>query len=348
MNTNHLSKASLSLSTLVVLLLLTHLLLAQDLKTTSAQQTQTVSDNSSQPDLSGKKFKLNGTVIKRDANSFMVRDYTGVDILVYLLDDTRISEKKGNPFRSGKKYSTANILRGLNVDIEGRMDSLGRAYAQKVRFSDNDFRVANSIENRVMPVESRVGASEVRISQVEQNSQRISGQLEELSAVANIAKGGARAAQETADFAISAVNATNERIVALDDYFPQETTSIRFKVNSAQLSADGKRQLDDLAKKALALKGYMIEVTGFTDSTGSLEHNRELSQRRADAVVRYLAENHGIPLRRITIPFGYGETQSITDNSTASARAENRRVEVKILVNRGITQDVRANVPPRQ
>src|SRR5262249_46501354 len=96
--------------------------------------------------------------------------------------------------------------------------------------------------------------------------------------------------------------------------------------------------LDDIAKKALAAKGYVIEVTGFADSTGNTAHNRVLSQRRADAVIHYLVETQQIPLRRIVTPFGFGESNPVADNATREGRAENRRVEVKVLVNKGLNQ----------
>ena len=78
--------------------------------------------------------------------------------------------------------------------------------------------------------------------------------------------------------------------------------------------------------------------TGFADSTGNTARNRALSQRRADAVISYLVENHQIPLRRIVTPYGFGESNPVADNKTREGRAENRRVEVKVLVNKGLTQ----------
>src|SRR5258706_15403006 len=84
-------------------------------------------------------------------------------------------------------------------------------------------------------------------------------------------------------------------------------------------------------------KGYVVEVSGFADATGSVARNRALSQRRADAVIRYLVENHQIPLRRIVTPYGFGETNPVADNKTREGRTENRRVEVKVLVSKGIT-----------
>jgi OOP family OmpA-OmpF porin len=284
---------------------------------------------------SGQKMKVDGVVVRRDADTFTVRDNNGVDTVVRLTDTTSV-KSKGGFLRSGTNYGTTSILRGLNVEVEGRGDSSGQLVATKVRFSSSDLRVARTVESRVDPVESRVGTAEGRIEQVEQNSQRLSGQIDELAAVSNAARGGARAAQQTADAAVAGVNATNERISSLDDYVPQESIAINFKVNSSVLSRDAKARLDEIATKALNAKGYVIEVSGYTDATGSVEKNRILSTRRADAVVRYLAENHRIPLRRIVTPFGYGESQSVADNRTREGRAQNRRVEVKVLVSRGL------------
>jgi outer membrane protein OmpA-like peptidoglycan-associated protein len=79
-------------------------------------------------------------------------------------------------------------------------------------------------------------------------------------------------------------------------------------------------------------------VSGFASADGSTEANRRLSERRAETVIRYLVENHNIPLRRIITPYGYGEMKPIADNTTRGGRAENRRVEVQVLVSRGLTQ----------
>ena len=303
-----------------------------------AQETETTSQpSSSMAVATGQKLKIKGVVTRRDVDTFTVQDMTGNTVAVRLTDRTSV-KTKGGFFGGGTNYNVTNILRGLNLEVEGRGDASGQLIAAKVRFNESDLRVARTVESRVDPVETRVGSAEGRIEQVEQNSQRLSGQIDELAAVSNAARGGARAAQQTADAAVAGVNATNERISALDDYVPQETIAINFRSGSAVLSREAKANLDDIATKALNAKGYVIEVSGYTDSSGSVERNRRLSTQRADAVVRYLAENHRIPLRRIVTPFGYGESQSIADNRTRQGRAENRRVEVKILVNRGLQQ----------
>ena len=286
---------------------------------------------------SGEKMKIKGVVTRRDADTFVVRDMNGVDTTVRL--DERTSVKtKGGFLRSGANYGQTQILRGLNLEVEGRGNGSGELIAEKVRFNDADLRVARAVESRAAPLEDRASTTETKLSQVEQNAQRLSGQLDELAAVANTAKGGARAAQETADSAVAGVNATNDRISALDDYVPQTVLAVNFKTGSSILSADSKAKLDELATKALNSKGYVLEVSGFTDATGSVARNRALSQRRADTVIRYLIENHQIPLRRIVTPYGYGESNPIAENNSRTGRAENRRVEVKLLVNKGLMQ----------
>jgi outer membrane protein OmpA-like peptidoglycan-associated protein len=271
-----------------------------------------------------------------------MRDSAGMDVIVTLTGQTEIREKKLNPFRGSKSYSATQLLRGLNVEIEG-YGNAGNVEARTIKFSDADLRVAQALELRVNPVEGRLGHTESRLGESEQNAQRLSGQLQELREISNATRGGAKAAQDTADAAMSGVNsanrrvtAINDRISALDDFELKNNLIVNFGLGSSVLSTDAKTNLDRIAEQTKAEKGFVIEVTGFASADGSEAVNRRLSQRRADAVVRYLAENHSISLRRIVIPFGYGENRPIADNSTRDGRKQNRRVEVKILVSRGI------------
>jgi outer membrane protein OmpA-like peptidoglycan-associated protein len=285
---------------------------------------------------SGQKMKIKGVVTSRQADTFVVQDANGVSTTVTLTNTTSV-KTSGGFLRGGTNYGVTAILRGLNLEVEGRGDGTNLV-AEKIRFKEGDLRTARTVEANVTPVENRVGEAEGRIGQVEQNAQRLSGQLDELAAVSNAARGGAKAAQETADMAVAGVSATNERISALDDYQVQNNTSILFRVGSAVLSRDAKAQLDQIAQQALQAKGYVLEVSGFASADGSTEANRRLSQRRADAVIRYLVESHNIPLRRVITPFGYGELNPVADNTTRTGREENRRVEVKVLVSRGLIQ----------
>src|SRR6476619_5574502 len=284
---------------------------------------------------SGQKMKIKGVVTRRDADTFTVRDLNGVDTVVRLDNNTSV-KTHGGFLRGGTNYQQTNILRGLNVEVEGRGNGT-ELVAQKIRFNESDMRTARAVESRAAPLEERATTTESKLSEVQQNAKRSSGQIEELAAVSNAARGGAKAAQATADAAVAGVNATNERISALDDYQPQDTAAVNFKTGSAVLSTDAKTKLDDIASKAMNAKGYVLEVSGYADSRGSINLNRQLSQRRADAVIRYLVESHNIPLRRIITPFGYGELNPVAENESREGRAQNRRVEIKLLVNKGLT-----------
>src|SRR5215813_10539501 len=123
----------------------------------------------------------------------------------------------------------------------------------------------------------------------------------------------------------------------------KKTETTNFKVGTAVLLPEAKATLDSLATQAKTEKGFVLEVRGFASSDGSENMNRTLSQHRAEAVMRYLAENHNIPLRRIIIPFGYGEAMPIADNSSRDGRKQNRRCEISILVSKGLTSPVNVN-----
>ncbi len=286
--------------------------------------------------VNGQKYKIKGVVVAQDSNGFVVRDSVGVDTRV--VTTTNASIKSNSFWGSGNSYPANSIVRGLTLEAEGRGDSTGTLVANKVRFDKSDLEVAQSIDSRVNPVETRMTATE-------QNAERLSGQIDELLAISNAARGGAKAAQDSADAAIAGVNATNQRISSLDDYVVQSTATVKFTVASYKLSPEAKSELDQVAQAAMTLRGYTIEVTGFASSDGDEKKNKALSERRAQAVIDYLVQTHNVPLRRIGTSYGFGELQAVADNSTREGRAENRRVEVKLLVSRGLNQNVeiRAN-----
>jgi OOP family OmpA-OmpF porin len=301
---------------------------AQDNTSTSTPQRSAVA--------SGQKAKLSGAVVSRTDNSFVVQDdATGAQTTVVVGERTSI-KTKGGFLGGGTKYAVSNITRGLHVEVEGRGDGTNLV-ADKIRFTDTDLRTARTLEANIVPVEGRVGTAEGRIGEAEQNAQRMSGQLDELAAVSNAAAGGAVAAQEAADRAVQGVNVANDRINSLDDYTPEQSININFKLRSAALTPESKAALDQVAEHAKTAKGFLIEVTGYAYESKNKNVNRQLSQQRAESVVRYLVENHNIPLRRILTPFGYGASNPIADNTTREGRTENRRAEVRVLVNKGLT-----------
>jgi len=284
---------------------------------------------------SGQKSKLTGVVVSRSGDSFVLQDVNGAQTTITLNDRTSV-KTKGGFLSGGKAQAAAAITRGLTLEVEGTGDASGNLVASKIRFNDSDLRTARTLEANIVPVEGRVGTAENRIGEAEQNAQRMSGQVDELAAVSNAARGGATAAQETADRAVQGVQVANDRINTLDDYTPEKSIQINFKLRSAVLTPDAKASLDQVAEYAKNAKGFVIEVTGYAYESRDKNVNRQLSQQRAESVVRYLVENHNIPLRRILTPFGYGAMNPVADNTTREGRTENRRAEVRVLVNRGL------------
>lgn len=286
--------------------------------------------------VAGQKYKIKGTIVSKDDNGgFIVRDQVGVDTKIFVQPNASIKNKS---FWGGDKYPATSLVRGLILEVEGVGDNTGAVSVNKVRFDKGNLQTAQSIDSRVGPAEERITAAE-------QNAQRMSGQIDELMAISNAAKGGAKAAQETADAAVAGVNATNKRITDLDDYVVQTTATVNFKVGSAVLSPEAKASLDQLAAQTGTLKGYMIEVTGYASAEGSTKMNKSLSERREKAVREYLIDNHNISLRRFTPSYGYGELQAVADNTTREGREQNRRVEIKLLVSRGLNQNVEVKSP---
>ena len=318
------------------------------LASATASATQEKTDANVARLAQGQHAIISGVIVARESDSFVIRDAVGKETRVKLSGSTAIKEKKSNPFRDAKKYEPGQLVRGLEVVVDGSGDSDGALAAREIRFTQTSYLVANSVESRVTPVEGQLKETGDRLTRSEENAKHLTGEVEEVGAIANAARGGAKAAQDTADIAIAGVKAANERIAvvdretderisAVDDYEVKESAVIHFQAGSSILSRDAKEQLDRLVQESKDHKGYLVEVTGFASSDGNPASNRLLSKHRADAVVQYLADNL-VPLRRIVTPFGFGVSQPVADNKTPAGRAENRRVEVKILMSKGLTE----------
>ena len=266
----------------------------------------------------GVKAEIKGRINKRDVDTIMVRDANDMDTVVLLTNDTAIkSNKKGlGVFRRGKNFEATSLLRGLMVSVEGTGNADGQLVAKEIKFNDADLKDVMTVHSRVQPVE--------------EEQKRLSGKLDETNGIA-------KNANESADAAHKRLDSVNDRITGLDDFVVSQTVSVYFPINKYTLSEKDKKELDGLAAKALAMRGYVIEVAGFADSTGDADKNLELSQRRADSVVQYLAVNHNIPPRRMVTPIGYGDTKSQA-GKTSQAQSLDRRVDTKILVSRGQAQ----------
>src|SRR5215212_1294348 len=285
-----------------------------------------------------KKFR--GVVVKRDADWFTMAPTTGGAQTVVLLNSyTDVKSHKKGAFRGSKQYEASYILRGLRLEVDGVGNAEGQLVADKIRFDEQDLRTAQALRTTLDPVESEL-RDKLRQQQAEQ--ERLAGQLVETNAVveanrqeakADAAKAQAAAAeaQRTADYATNRIN-------GLDDFDPIKTITVTFRTGSAALTPAAKQSIDEAAAwvKTQNTRGWVMAVVGHADSTGNTARNRDLSDRRAQAVIYYIVTKYRTPMHRFVQPFGYGEENAVADNKTAAGRAKNRRVEIRLMVNKGI------------
>jgi outer membrane protein OmpA-like peptidoglycan-associated protein len=167
--------------------------------------------------------------------------------------------------------------------------------------------------------------------------QRAQGAAETAGKNAQGANKAAGDAQLAADNAVHRADSLGSVVKGLDNYKPVSNVSVTFDFNKAELTKADRIQLDEFAAGLGAQKSYILEVTGGTDSTGPAQYNYELSQRRADAVVQYLASKFGIAAHRFYL-IGIGKDKEVAPNTTAEGRKQNRRVQVQLLSN-GMNED---------
>ncbi len=296
----------------------------------------------------GQKQKVQGVVSIRNGDSFKVRDPTGAETSVLLTANTKVSSHGLNK----KAYPVTYIMRGLRLQAQGKGDADGNLVADWVKFDEQDLRSAQALEQTdelAQENQARVAAAEEAARKAEENARVMAGQIAENTALANAAAAKAQAAQDQADAAYKAAALANNRINGLDDYDTVRTVPVLFKVNSSIIDATARQTIDDAAAWAKGEKakgntnGWLVEVVGFADTTGNTARNRALSDRRAKAVIQYLVGVHNLDLRRLVQPFGYGDSKPVADNKTAAGRAKNRRVEIRILQNKGIANTVSSN-----
>jgi len=176
---------------------------------------------------------------------------------------------------------------------------------------------------------------------IHDTDERATAGITKAQGAADSATQNAQTAQQAAGTAETAANDAVHRadslasvVAGLDNYQPIGNVSVTFGFDKSVLTKDDKEQLDTFAGTLTSAKSYIVEVTGGTDSTGDANYNYQLSQRRADAVVQYLASKYSIPAHRFYL-IGIGKDKEVADNSTREGRAKNRRVDIRLLSNQG-------------
>jgi outer membrane protein OmpA-like peptidoglycan-associated protein len=169
-------------------------------------------------------------------------------------------------------------------------------------------------------------------SRVQAGLQQVNAKTAEVDQKAQAASQQAAQAQSSADNAVHRVDTLQSAVANLDNYHVVSESAVHFGFNKDALTKDAKADLDKMADAIQNTKGYIITVEGATDSVGNADYNYALSQRRADAVIQYLAAQHGVPAHKIYL-IGLGKDKPVDSNKTRAGRAANRRVDVRLMSN---------------
>ena len=255
---------------------------------------------------------------------------------VVLTDNTRTKDDKDLFGLDKQEMSSVVLIPGLKVDIDGVLDDQGRVVAKTITVDGDDLETSEMIQSGLHPTAEQVAANvqalEAHSAQLESHTAQLASQKENIDTnQQNIA-----ANRQQIETNIKDIEENTQRFTALAEYEVKAQATVNFDVASSKISAKDQIELRELANTATRLKGYIIEVTGYADATGSPAMNTILSENRAKAVITYLMQKGEVPVRHIVAPGAMGEYGSAAPNETEAGRAENRRVEVKVLVNKGI------------
>jgi len=287
----------------------------------------------------GQKLKIQGIVIERYSDTFRVRDTGNVETVVVLTPSTEVRTHRKGVFGGGKPYAATYILRGLRLQAEGVGNSSGQLVANLVKFDEQDLRTAQALQQTDEMTRENAARIAAEEKARKEEQQKLAGQIAENQALTAQAQASADAANARAAEAQKAADRANNRINGLGNYDQIRNWTIYFRPGSAVLSLAEKQKIDMGVAWVRAqpnTDAWFVSITGFADTRGNTAYNRGLSERRANAVIGYLVAKHNMPLTRLIQPFGYGESMPASDNTTAEGRAKNRRVEIKILQNKGI------------
>jgi OmpA-OmpF porin, OOP family len=284
---------------------------------------------------SGDKAKAKGMITTRTGETLIVKSADG-NTTVVLTDDTKTQDRRGLFGLEKQPLSSVVLIPGLKVSVDGTLDDQGRIVAKTITADGDDLETAEMIQAGLNPTAEQVAAN---MQAIEANRQDIAGHKVELASQKenietnqqNIAANKQQIEQNIKD-----IDENTRRFTALADYDVKGQATVNFNSGSSTISTHDQDELKQLAETAKGLTGYIVEVVGYADATGGAAINTKLSEDRAKAVVTYLMQQGGVPVRHIVAPGAMGEYGPASSNETKAGRAQNRRVEVKVLVNKGV------------
>jgi outer membrane protein OmpA-like peptidoglycan-associated protein len=281
------------------------------------------------------KAEVKGMITARTGETLIVKSANGTTTVV-LTDYTKTKDDKGL-FGLDKQFmSNVVLVPGLKVDIDGSNDDQGRIVAKTITVDGDDLETAEMIESGLHPTAEQVAAN---VQTLDAHRGQLAGHdLQLASHTENIEsnKQSTVANKQKIEQNMKDIEENTQRFMALSEYDVKGEATVKFAVGSSKISAKDQEEIKALAQTAKGLTGYIVEVMGYADTTGAAAMNTKLSEERAKGVVTYLVQQGNVPVRHIVAPGAMGEYGAKAPNETKAGRAENRRVEIKLLVNKGI------------
>jgi outer membrane protein OmpA-like peptidoglycan-associated protein len=295
----------------------------------------------------GKKAKVTGSIVARNGDLVIIDvKKESTSAIVNITDSTKIERDKSLRLRRADMDVTA-MVPGLTITAEGVGNGKGQLDAGKITFSPDVFAIEVAEEQQIEANKAAAGDAQTTANQGVAAAGRAQSSANQAQGSANQAQGTANQAGQLAAAAgtgavmdANAISLVNQRVSDLGDYTTVVEAALFFDPDQSTLSADDKQALNKLASDAMSTQNYMIEIAGYASSTGTKAQNQKLSDERAAAVADYLRNSANVPMRRILEPAGYGATHAAAPNSDPEGRDINRRVDVKVLVNKGLDQAI--------
>jgi len=284
-------------------------------------------------DANGHKTKIKAVIITRDGDLVSVKDNKdGLIKVVTITDQTKVE-------RGRTLVGPTALVPGMTAKVEGVRNAEDRLEAKTIKLKYNGYSVAVAQEQQILDNKAAAKNAQEAANRGISNAAVAQKSAVQAQSTADQGVSTAQAANTLATSNAVAVGKVNQRVSDLSQYEAVAQTGVYFPSNGYKLNKTGKAALDQLVSANSNLTGYVIEIAGYTSSTGSAQHNQWLSERRAAAVAQYLRENEDVPAYRIAVPAGYGATHPAAENSDRDGRAKNRRVEVTILVSKGLQEN---------
>jgi OmpA-OmpF porin, OOP family len=280
---------------------------------------------------------VQGLVIGRSGPSMAVKTADSARLTVLLSDSTKATEKGGFLGMSRKDLGIAALVPGLSVRVEGAYNPDHQLMAKKVTFSRTALNTAKQIDAGLHPVNEQVAAAQDQLKSDRRDIDQTQTDISKNSQDIDATKQGLAATNEATTGNTQAIGQANQRIGTLDTFETKDSITVNFANGKATVNKKDKDQLTDFVKQVADTPGSMIEVQGYASAVGSAALNQRLSNERADAVLAIIQQTGAVPMTRILAPAAMGTSNPVATEHSRTAQAQNRRVVVTIVVNKGIT-----------